>query len=47
MPPSTCKVCPVMYDDISEARKIQALATSSGEPPLFRGIAFRHSSTVF
>jgi hypothetical protein len=29
-----------MYEDISEAKKTQALATSSGVPPLLRGIAF-------
>ena len=34
-----------MYEDISEAKKTHRLATSSGVPPLFKGMAFLHFST--
>ena len=35
-----------MYPDISEAKNKAKLATSSGVPPLFNGIASRHCCTI-
>ena len=47
MAPQQWMTWPLTYDESSDARKRATLATSSGVPPLLRGICFSHSSRTF
>ena len=46
LPPSTDRLCPVIYPDSSEAKNAIVFAISSGVPNRFNDVFFAHISRI-